>query len=339
MAKKKKTTALAEYDPYHIGGSTISAIMGIHPNRTPLDAYNSILQISPPEPESPPMRRGKLFEHVAAEEYTRKTGIELEGSQMKLVDPEYPFLQGSIDYKKRDLPDVCEIKIPGLSVFARYKRDGLPAHLILQLQYYLGLMNLSQRGVCERGEWIIFNTEMVDLKNFTVEYEAELFIHMRVKAVKWWEDHIIARVPPALDVDADEMKAFKAIEGEVKQIDTPQFAEAMMMFQEVKRLKADHDYLETIAKDKLKSAVGGKGKYAGSGGRLYWSERAGRKTPDMPRLRAAEPIDRAIEKNFGKGPYKKMLALLDDCRTDIDTFIKAGAPYDVLQAYFTNENE
>src|SRR5438552_1902850 len=93
-AKPAKNAMLPAGDRPWIGGSDIGAIIGVHPKRTALDVYNRTLGLQPEEPESPVMRRGKIFEHVAASEYTIKTGVELESSQLELVDPEYDFLRG-----------------------------------------------------------------------------------------------------------------------------------------------------------------------------------------------------------------------------------------------------
>lgn len=338
-----------------IGGSAIGALLGLHPRKTPLDVYNEVLGLVPPEPENPHIKRGKALEPIAAKEFTAKTGKKvrrLTGGQLCphgyrgrcLVHPEYDFLIGHIDYEvEEDEPahvEPVEFKCPSLGAFSKYKRTGIPDYLIVQPQWYAGLMSAP------RAQWGIFCADLWQIINFPVEFERSLYDASVSAAVEFWKKHVERRIPPPEGKANKELIKFDSIPGDLVRVDSEEYAEAMGLLYQLRVLSKDHDVLKEIARTKMKEALGGvKGKYVGPGGRIYWTMRAGKRSFDQEALAKAAPIDRTkleqlLDDVLPANKKQQIIKLLHSCSLDLETFIKVGVPYDDFHPYFsTDESE
>lgn len=61
-----------------IGGSDVSAILGVNPWRTPLDVYQDKLGLVEPEPANEAMDWGTKKEALIADEFSRRTGMKIQ---------------------------------------------------------------------------------------------------------------------------------------------------------------------------------------------------------------------------------------------------------------------
>ena len=347
LARSKKKTQAR----FYIGGSDIAALLNVDPNRTPRDVYNEKLQLVEQEPENYHMKRGKLFEPIAAQQYMEKTGRKVKHTPQTLVHPEYDFLRGHTDYEHADNGEPLEIKCPGVARFSYYKLHGLPENLIAQMLWYLGLLieNAKAKHVTpvESGVWSLFNSELVSTVPFPIQAEPyrETITVMFQVAVTFWQENIEKRIPPPEGKPDKQLVEFEKIPGELTVVDSTEYAEAMELLHEAKKFIEQGKDLESLAKDRVKDAVGRKfGKYTGPGGKVYWHQQQGRKTFDAAKLASAAPVDRekltdAIREHFGKGPFQKMISLLDDCGLDLNEFYKQGEPFEMLRTYFPKERE
>ena len=149
-----------------LGGSDSPVVLGISKYKTRRELAQEKLGLLPEQEETAPMRRGKALEAIVADLYAEQTGRIVTARDEALVHPRHPFITGHID---RDvatgdgMEGVLEIKCPGMAVFGRCKREGLPQEWVVQLQHYLGLKGASW------GSFAVHNSELWELLWFDMK--------------------------------------------------------------------------------------------------------------------------------------------------------------------------
>lgn len=192
----------------YLGGGDIAALMGVNPWRTPLDVY---LQKTGQVPESAPdperekrFRRGKLMEPVVLEMMRQDFGIEVVATNHRYRDPEFPFLAAEIDFEwHRGDGVLMNGEIKTVHPFAQGKwgeaeTEEIPIEYAAQSMF--GLM-IAGRDVCQYG--VLFGSDNLQL--YHVLRDDETIANMRALAVAFWNDHVLARVPPA-PVTAEDLR-------------------------------------------------------------------------------------------------------------------------------------
>ena len=309
VAVQTREEFLAERQGY-LGASDMGAILGVDLYRTQLDVYNEKVGLSQPFAGNRHTERGLKLEDVAANLYTELTGRKLRRRNQALVHPEYPFLVGHIDRTAVGDKRIVEIKCPSLGNYKKIQREGLPVSWIAQLQWYLLLSGYPT------GEWALFCADQFDLITFQIAADPELQAEMVKRAVAFWNNHIIPRIPPA-PIDADKPKLeFQKVAGNVTRRDDLAFTEAAQLLRDAYALKSESDDLMRLAKTRIKEVVENEyGKYEGGGLRLHFSLSPGHLSFDKKALAAAHP------------------------EIKLSDFEKRGEPFEVLKPYFVGGGE
>lgn len=331
-----------------IGGSDAAAIIGKSPYATALDIYREKVGEAAPKETTPQMLRGKYLEETAVAIYCDLTGRRVRRQPQK-VHKDFPFILGNID--RQVLAELgtdtgvtkgtglVEVKCPGMRTFLRYDREGLPAHIIIQGQHYLGVTGYAWM------DFIIFNADLWKLRHFTVERD-DAFIEGLFEAERrFWTEHVEKRVPPpALGMLHQALPEIELpeVDGEIVTREDPEFAAAAEMLQQAQRLVDDADLVKEQAIQRLKELVGGYGVFEGAGLRAYWKPQAGRKTFDRKALEGTRPLDRmkvlnaladyqdSVDADF----LKSLSDALGACDVDFAAFDKVGKSFDTFRPYF-----
>ncbi|MGH3426863.1 MAG: YqaJ viral recombinase family protein [Mycobacteriales bacterium] len=326
---------------YYLGGSDIGTILGVNPYKTPLDLYREKIGDVLPMPDNRHTKRGVKLEDLAAREYMEKSGdrlIRYGGSG--LVHPEYPFLRAHIDRRILQRDAIAEIKCPSLGSFAKIKREGLRADYIAQMHWYLGM------GGFAKGVWVIFCADQWELLDFPVEPSTGLYDSFVEKAVIFWNEYVLKRVPPPADASDESLaKELTASGGTVTRRTDADFIAAMDLLREAKQLTAEAELVEEAAKERVREVLGEetRGCFEGPGSRLYVREQAGRVTFDKAALAGAKPLDRLSVGAVvidGIRPYvpadvlASVYSELQRCTLDLKQFEKQGKPFTTTRAYF-----
>lgn len=221
----------------YIGGSDIAAIMGLSPWKTALDVYERKISNEPElldEEKRKFFARRKRQEPVVAEMLFDTYGIEvtklsLDDNPNRYMDPQYPFLAAEIDYEfvmtdaARDafparpewaaIPNGTllngEIKTVHPFVAKHWGEEGseeVPIHYAAQSMFGLGIV---RRPACLVAA--LFGID--NLLGFPVMADDETIPGMRSKAVAFWQNHVIPRIPPEPSNMDDIMKLFARANG------------------------------------------------------------------------------------------------------------------------------
>jgi putative phage-type endonuclease len=199
-----------------IGGSDIAAIMNISPWRTAVELYADKITPRAEGPISKVKRRGHKWEGVVAEmllDDLRDKGFKVDvlGGNTRYIDQEHPFFAAEIDFEVRinDEPDITNVEIKTVHPFKAHEwgeagTDEVPIWYTAQAMWGLGVApGLRKRCIVAP----LFGAD--ELKTYEVLRDDETLAGMRAQAFGFWQDNVLARVPPELKELADVNALFK----------------------------------------------------------------------------------------------------------------------------------
>lgn len=330
-----------------IGGSTMAAILGLSNWKNALDAYHGLTRpdelYSDEEPESIDLFRGNALEAQIGEWYGEETGDVVEPWGGWVEHPDFPAFVGHPDFRILDgageTVGVLEVKAPRSSVFQRVYEQGLRQSEIVQLATYIAIAGL------DRGAFAYGNLEHDAGPVLPVqpEYDPKLGAFLLEVGQRFWDEHVVPRVPPDPDdwrlIEDPDAPTIVETTGERIEVDDPELVDAATRALEAKDLEARGEELC----DKAKAEIAAIMKRLGTDrvdvpgvARLTIVRNAGRSTFSESALRGHRPIDRDklwkwMRENgpdaFARGHDEELDAWLDDLALDVDQFKRQGAPY------------
>lgn len=189
----------------YLGSADIAAIVGLHPDRTPLQVYLAKMN-GEPEPSTELkklFRRGKLMEPVARSMAIEDFGLQVIGVNRRFTHPDYPWAKAEIDFETVQ-DDGTEINNEVKSVhhtqqgmWGEEHTDEIPIHYWAQVQYALGITNRRHAKV-----WALFGLD--NLVPYTVTRDDQIVEEFMAKAEKFWNDCVLRKVPP-VPVNSDDL--------------------------------------------------------------------------------------------------------------------------------------
>jgi putative phage-type endonuclease len=202
-----------------IGGSEASVLYGCNPwqNELALWARKTGRIIDPPATihTAPALYWGTALEKVVRQGYQDLTGRNVTDGHTLLQHPECPVLVANtdgtiIDVEGKDGPGVYEGKCA--SAFARrdwYAEDSapsIPLHYQVQVQHYLACTGYRWASLA-----VYFGGDRQPLAWFDIERHEGLISDLLERASRWWRDHVVADVPPAIDDSPTTEATLRAI--------------------------------------------------------------------------------------------------------------------------------
>lgn len=140
-----------------IGGSDVSAIIGISPFRTARDTYYDKLGIAAVEENEGnwvAMEMGHLLEDLVAKIFERKTGLKIYQIKKMFQHPLYPFMLADVDYFIT-MPDgkeaILEIKTTNYNAKDHWWKQGketVPVYYEAQGRHYMAVMDIDRVFFC-----------------------------------------------------------------------------------------------------------------------------------------------------------------------------------------------
>lgn len=187
-----------------IGGSDIAPIMGLSPYSTPLDVYRD--KMNPAviyEEESEDLKRGARVEKYILQEYSEVNNCSLETNLLPFIDPNYPFMRGNVDAKVVGENVIVEAKSTKCPI-AKWE-EGIPEYYRTQVAYYAMLTNAERVDVP-----VLFSNWQYACFTYwrDLEYEARI----RQAVIDFWNNHILAGIPPAPSNPAELQEVYPKLE-------------------------------------------------------------------------------------------------------------------------------
>jgi putative phage-type endonuclease len=296
-----------------IGGSDSPVILGVSPFVTPRELWRQKRGIDPLEQhETPAMLRGTALEPIAADLYARQTGRKVRKSNLTLRHPQHQWMLAHIDRQivaqDERGPGVLEIKCPGLHVFGRARRKGLPDYYQVQLQHYLAVSGRKW------GAFAVFNAERWELVCFDVPRDEELIETIIARDAEFWRAVEEGREPVGNEsVRIGDLPPVDP--SEVITIDSPAWKEAIERLREAREIASEAESLQEQATATVKSLMEQSGATIaeGCGARIYYKLQLGRETFDRNQLAYEHP------------------------ELDLSRYIKRGNSFRIFKPYFIGD--
>jgi predicted phage-related endonuclease len=192
-------------------------LSGLDPYRTPHDVWADKLGIAVPSAETEPQSLGNELEPIVIRRLAEKRGlytiprrmmtVRRKDKPLHLATPDAFFAlapRGSVEA-------LGQVKVVGVGSARAWWPSGvvtgLPDRVFVQCAWELGVTGLPVDYVGA----LVGGTE---IRTYAVERDAdleELLGELEDLAAKWWRDHVVARVPPALDGSEGAARMLRAL--------------------------------------------------------------------------------------------------------------------------------
>ena len=285
-----------------IGGTAVSAILGVNPWAGPWDAWQRIV-MNTTIPENEAMARGTRLEDPIAQvlgDRLSMTLVEpLEGTI--IIDDTFSATADRLGYVDGKLAALIEIKTAG----TYGKIDPLPEHYRLQVQHYLWAFGL-ERGILAGLKTTNETFRMLDTADdvaFALNRgAADLVIHeiprdplysTEVIPVlrDWFERHVLNETPPPADgSDACRVglsRYYAERDGEM--VATDEIVRLIAARDEAKQKEAEAKANKQHFENQLRAALGNHKRAVGGGYSVTLARQKGRVSLDQRRLKDEAP--------------------------------------------------
>jgi putative phage-type endonuclease len=178
-----------------IGGSDAGVILGLNRYKTPFELWlEKTGQVHPVSSDNEAAYFGNILEDVVAKEFERRSGKKVRRRNAILKHPKHDFIRANVDRLVVGEKAVLECKTASAFLMKEWEGEEVPASYLVQMQHYLGVLGSEYKkgyfAVLIGGQKFIWKE---------IERDDEL-IKMIFEAEKdFWEKHVLANVPPALD--------------------------------------------------------------------------------------------------------------------------------------------
>lgn len=235
-----------------IGGSNIPNILGVG-YETPLQEYEKLInpENRPDLSENPQVRAGIYLEPVIRRMATDVFGMKIRECKITKTHASHRFFRANIDGKIEGRDEGVEIKNRGHFQGNKYGEQGTDAVLdseLVQCLWYLMMTGWKR--------WhLVVLIGGFDLRRFVVERDEELIEHITERAVNFWEQHVVPRVPPPPSTLDDAARLWPQDDG-TEIVATPEVGELIDQLKDMKKLIKDSTSLATSIELALKEYMG-----------------------------------------------------------------------------------
>ena len=122
-----------------LGGSDMSAVLGVNQWRSPLDVWLDKTSDTVTEQESEPMYWGTILEDIVAQEFSKRTGYKVRNNNFTLRSEQYPYLLANIDREIVGLDAGLECKTANAFKAEEWQGDNVPDAYYIQCQHYMAV--------------------------------------------------------------------------------------------------------------------------------------------------------------------------------------------------------
>ncbi len=236
-----------------IGGSDASAILGFNPWKSQFQLFIEKTSAFVEEIDSEVIHWGNVLEDVVAQEFTRRTGKKVRRRNQMFKHPDYEFMLANIDRDVVGEKSLLECKTTNAFNADAWEGDHIPPAYICQLQHYMAVLDYEKAYIA-----VLIGGQKFVWKEVKRDNE---FIELMIEREKdFWENHVLANVPPEIDGtdSASDLlkKMYPKDNGEIVMLKSD---EAEMLIEAIESIKSDVKEKQTLQKEyenKLKLMIG-----------------------------------------------------------------------------------
>lgn len=174
-----------------LGGSDAGAILGLNKWASPLDVYLDKIGEAPETLDNPAMEWGRLLEPVVADKYADITGNKVRRNNRILAHPEHDFILANLDREIVGQNGILEVKCTKFAGddWGPLGSSIIPDSYAAQVMHY---MSITGADFADVAVLIAGN----DFRIYKIKRDQELIDIMTDCLVKFWHNHVLARVKP-----------------------------------------------------------------------------------------------------------------------------------------------
>ncbi|MCM0625338.1 YqaJ viral recombinase family protein [Lysinibacillus sp. OL1_EC] len=175
-----------------IGGSDASAILGFNRYKSAFQLYIEKTSEFVEESDSEAAYWGNVLEDVVAKEFARRTGKKIRKINRMLRHPKHYFMTANLDRDVVGEKAFLECKTASEYLKDSWNGEDVPAAYLCQLQHYLAVTGYEKAYIA-----VLIGGNKFVWKEVARDDE---FIELMIQHEKaFWENHVLANVPPAID--------------------------------------------------------------------------------------------------------------------------------------------
>jgi putative phage-type endonuclease len=249
-----------------IGGTDVAAILGYHPYKTVHDVWLEKLGYVEHQEESEAAKWGRLVEPVLLRDYADERGVDLDipDEGFVLRADRCAYLIGHPDALVRGERGGVDAKMAGLRQMPRWGETGtdeVPEEYLIQMQHYLALTGYEW--------WDIVALLGQERRIYRILPDADLQGIMAEACHKFWQDHVLTKIPPAPDASEAARKVvlarFPQNKEPLRQATEDEIKRALKLHVakvDLEEATARYEALQTILSDSIGLADGIEGRFA-----------------------------------------------------------------------------
>ncbi|KAF5045664.1 YqaJ-like viral recombinase domain protein [anaerobic digester metagenome] len=185
-----------------IGGSDAGAILGLNKWKTPFQVYLDKTEPIADDEQSESAYWGVTLEDLVAREFTKRTGKKVRRNNRMLISSEYPWMIANLDREVVGEDSILECKTTNAFMAKEWDGDEIPASYIIQIQHYLAVTGAKKAYVA-----VLIGGQKFIWKE--IQRDEELIQTIIDLERRFWADHVLKGVPPALDGSSAAEKYLK----------------------------------------------------------------------------------------------------------------------------------
>ena len=197
----------------YIKGSDLGSILGTNNFRTELDVYfEKTAEGIAEDTASEAAYWGNVLEDVVAQEYAKRTGFKIVKSGKLIRYKQYPYMAcklGYVVFDDEDNSHVLECKIVNQMQKMCWGEEGtdqIPESYLYKIAYNAAIVGATRVDIAV----------LIGGQDFRIyRYMSDLFMEDKLIRVakKFWNKHVLARVPPTLKNDMYAAKLYPKANG------------------------------------------------------------------------------------------------------------------------------
>lgn len=270
----------------YLGASELAAVLGLNPWRSPLDVYLEKRGAVPPADlsDNQAVHFGNVLEDVVAQEFSRRTGLEVRRDNRELVHPRLPFVRGHIDRRIVGQKAGLECKTAGIRMagqFGEAGTDEVPPSYLIQCAAYLAITGFDEwhLAVLIAGN---------DFRTYRIPRDEELIAGIEARTKTFWACVQAGRPPEARSLD--DIKALYPTDAGTEIQATADLVSRCTSLAEVRRDIKELEAAEDALKLEVQKAMGDHARLIGPDGKplATWTTTISKRL-DTKRLEADHP--------------------------------------------------
>lgn len=147
---------------------------------------------------------GHALEDTIAREVARKMGVDLINDQNMYRSKAYPFMCANLDRLIRFRRDgriaILEIKTANPETRWKWEDDSVPYYYYIQVIHYMIVTGIREAYIA-----CAFDNNPQNIVIRKVEYDEDMAASIIEADRKFWEEHVLKRIPPTLAGEAPDI--------------------------------------------------------------------------------------------------------------------------------------